>query len=159
MNISKNLIISALVFPVVALGIFTAFKKYKIEVGTKIVLPISGYDPRDLLSGHYLVYTVEYGATPDCDMGSQPEPSYYCIDAKRFYRFKPSTCSAIIRGRCQYNRFLADIEKFYIPEDKASELDKLVRGKEAAIEISVQFDGTAQVRDLLINGKSWRELY
>ena len=45
MNISKNLIISALVFPVVALGIFTAFKKYKIEVGTKIVLPISGYDP------------------------------------------------------------------------------------------------------------------
>lgn len=159
MKISKNLILSALVFPVIALGIFTAYKKYKFEVGTKFIFPISGYDPRDLLSGYYLIYTVEYGATPDCDMRSRPEPSYYCIDSKRFSRAKPADCSKFIRGRCQYNRFLADIEKFYIPEDKAKELDKLVRGKEAAIEISVQYDGTAQLRDLLINGESWRELY
>ena len=30
-------------------------------IGSEIILPISGFDPRDILSGHYLVYRIDYG--------------------------------------------------------------------------------------------------
>jgi len=68
----------------------------------------------------------------------------------------PQDCEVFIRGRCIAGRFVAGIERFYIPEEGSVELDRRVRGKEAALLLSVNQNGKAVIKDLLFNGKSWR---
>jgi uncharacterized membrane-anchored protein len=158
MNRSRILLIVALVFPIIALGILTGYKHYKVTVGTEVILPIEGYDPRDLLSGHYLTYRVNYGAKNICEQSKAIKHSvgYVCLQPKHFTYFKPETCQLMIKGNCSGSQFKAGIERFYIPENQASKLDKDVRSKKGSIVLSVTPDGHAQIKDLLINGKSWK---
>jgi uncharacterized membrane-anchored protein len=62
----------------------------------------------------------------------------------------------MIKGNCSGSQFKAGIERFYIPENQASKLDKDVRSKKGSIVLSVTPDGHAQIKDLLIDGKSWK---
>jgi uncharacterized membrane-anchored protein len=154
---SRTVLIAALLLPIVALGILTGYKHYKVTVGVKVTLPIEGYDPRDLLSGHYLTYRVIYGAKNICKMSQAKKNPvrYVCLQPKGFSYSKPMNCEIMIKGTCSGSRFKAGIERFYIPEASAGQLDKDVRSKKGSIVLSVTPDGHAQIKDLLINGKSW----
>ncbi len=157
MKPSKTILIIALVFPIVALGILTGYKHYHVTVGLEVTLPIEGYDPRDLLSGHYLIYRVKYGAKNLCKLSQvKKNPvGYVCLQPKGFSYKKPENCQIVIKGTCRGTLFKAGIERFYIPEDQAKRLDKDVRSKKGSIVISVTPDGKAQIKDLLIDGKPW----
>jgi uncharacterized membrane-anchored protein len=154
---SRRLLLFALIFPIAGLAALTAYKKYILSFGQEVVLPISGYDPRDLLSGHYLTYRVDYGLTQDCYSGSMTHDAYVCLDTKSVSYSYPDGCERLIKGQCRGSRFEAGIEKFYVPEDKAKILEDKVRDKSGSIVLSVTRDGRAQVKDLLIDGKSWRD--
>jgi uncharacterized membrane-anchored protein len=52
-----------LLVPVICLFIWNCFLWYDKESGTEITVRISGYDPRDLLSGHYIRYTIDWDKT------------------------------------------------------------------------------------------------
>ncbi len=52
--------IAALILPLIALSASWAFTHYKSQQGTTWIVPISGYDPRDLLRGHYVIYRYEW---------------------------------------------------------------------------------------------------
>ena len=54
-------------------------------------------------------------------------------------------------------RFEAGIERFYVPDDKAKHLEDLLRFNKAGVVLSITKDGKAQVKDLLINKRSWKE--
>lgn len=156
---SNRKLIAVLVFPIIALMLLTGYKSYLLNTGREVTLPITGYDPRDLLSGHYLTYRVEYGVENICKgmMGKMAMEAYVCLNPKQFSFSPLNNCLQMIRGTCRNSsRFEAGIERYYIPEEQASELDKLVRGGKASIVVSVQPSGKAQIKDLLINGKSWR---
>lgn len=167
---SKNGILIALCTPILVLLILTFYKKYILTVGQPVTLQITGYDPRDLLSGHYLIYRVDYGVKYKCDYRRYSVnqkankrlerlsnyPAYMCLENKTFTRRFPHECGLLIKGRCERGQFKAGIERFYIPESDAPRLDKLVRAKKASIVLSVMRDGRAQIKDLLIEGKSWK---
>jgi uncharacterized membrane-anchored protein len=157
MTRTKVALCIALLFPIISLITLTFYKKHLLETGYEVVLPVSGYDPRDLLSGHYIIYTVDYGVSNLCRNSAYLEEGYVCLDNKTFSFEKNPVCKLVIRGTCSGGRFEAGIEKFYIPEDKAEILDKKVRGKKASILISISPTGQAQVKDLLIEGKSWQQ--
>jgi uncharacterized membrane-anchored protein len=153
---SRKLLLVTLMIPILALLALTLFKSSNFFMGHEVELPIVGYDPRDLLSGHYLVYRVDYGvanlcATPDEVLG------FVCLDNRTFTHYNPDGCSLFIKGTCKHRRFEAGIDRFYIPEEKAAMLDQMVRGKQASIVISVTGSGYAQVKNLLLNGKPWEE--
>lgn len=154
---SRRTLIIALLIPIAALAALTAYKKYVLSFGQEIVLPISGYDPRDLLSGHYLIYQVEYGVGSICGGGAGPQTGFVCLSPKLFSYTAPNGCLKVIRGLCNNGRFEAGIEKYYIPEDKAKALEEKVRSKSASIVLSVTTDGQAQVKDLLIDGQPWKD--
>lgn len=96
--------------------------------GNEIALGVSGYDPRDLLSGHYLTYQVTYSPVEPCpdrkkdsercvcfaDQGSETEWSGSCNELPH------ESCRKYLRGSCRYGRFEAGIEKYFIPESYAS---------------------------------------
>jgi uncharacterized membrane-anchored protein len=145
-----------LLFPIVILLALTAYKRHILLSGQEVILPISGYDPRDLISGHYLRYRVEYGI-PDICYGEKNDSQsvFICLEKKISSIIQPGNCKIVIHGFCENSQFYAGIEKFYIPESQAKSLEELIRSKKASIVISVTTDGTAQVKDLLIDGKSW----
>ena len=155
---NKKITAIALLFPIIALMSLTAYKKIKIETGSKIILKIEGYDPRDLLSGHYITFRVKYNAKNICKKleYNRARKAYICLDSNQYFSYdKPAQCHSYIEGTCKGSRFKAGLNRFYIPQEHAHKLDKLVRNKNASIEVSVA-NGKALITDLLINDRSWK---
>lgn len=155
---TKKMLILTLVIPIFALIGLTAYKKYILSFGREFELPISGYDPRDLLAGHYLQYQIDYGMGGLCASGVDNEQTFVCLDPREFLYTKPSNCRALIEGTCTYGRFVAGIEKFFVPEEKAIELEQMIRDKPASIILSVTENGRVLVKELLIDGKPWNHI-
>lgn len=169
----------ALAFPVVCLAGLTAYKQVRVMAGTTIVIPIAGFDPRDLLSGHYLTYRLDMGegGASICDpgweaQGERPDAVSVCVAAQdgrmlfarriQLHELAPSGslpgCAVVLRGRCERGRFAAGIERFYVPEERAAALDRAVRSGKGAVVVAIDRTGAAAVKDLLIDGKPWREV-
>ena len=171
---NKKLLIFALAFPLAVFIGLTIYKHAKVTMGQEIILPVSGFDPRNILSGHYLIYQIDYGFTDHtgCSNWINNAKAYVCLNKDRYrhdayqsslYTYDSDDdiiageCAAIIKGRCERGRFTAGIEKFYIPEEHAQALDSAVRSGQGKIVLSVTRGGSAAVKDLLIDGKSWKK--
>lgn len=130
----------ALILPLlVPLGL--ALKaSHDIQTATVYRLPIAGYDPRDMLRGHYLVFQFAWpwaqGVTPDgqtcaahfenccvCLNGPADKPLAtlgVCTSAK--------SCPAQIKGRYDGDgRFDIGIDQYYIPESDSYRLEGMLR--------------------------------
>jgi len=51
---------AALVLPLLGLAATWVFTHVRAQQGTEWDVPIAGYDPRDLLRGHYVIYTYDW---------------------------------------------------------------------------------------------------
>ena len=49
-----------LLLPVICLFVWNCFLWYTKDSGVEIKVPVMGYDPRDLLSGHYIRYRIDW---------------------------------------------------------------------------------------------------
>lgn len=105
-------------------------------------VPIAGYDPRDMLRGHYLIFRFEWpwadNNIPDENAcADNPQNCCVCLSgdasapAAHLQVCPPSpdsTCPAPIRGRLRgEGDFDIGINRYYIPETRARELEKLLR--------------------------------
>lgn len=154
---NKKWLIAALVFPILVLLGITIKNQTGLSKGKEFTLPVEGFDPRDLISGHYLMYRVVYGSDIKCP--NEKIKSYVCMDPKTYFSFsKPSfgNCSLFIKGDCDHGNFKAGIERFYIPEQFSRELTEKIVKHKGKILISVSRRGDAQVKDLLIENCPWK---
>lgn len=127
----------------------------------EISLRVEGYDPRDLLTGHYLTYQVLYGTpVPEgIPTGSEvcacfnedphsPASARWigaCSD------MRASDCPLYIRGTKGYGDLIyANIERFYIPEEHSGAL--LTIPPNATIRVAIQKNGRALVRGMYVDG-------
>lgn len=104
-----------------------------------VTLAITGYDPRDLLSGHYIQFQINWDK---------------------------SDCAQFDQGICPKDRIWG-VQRFYIPEEFAPALDRrfrsaqLIGNKDKADTFEVIYAYPQNARptpkQLLINGKDWRE--
>lgn len=101
----------------------------------EIILRIQGFDPRDLLSGHYISYRIDW---------------------------ENSDCTQFENSKCPKQKFGTINQRFYIPEKDAYELDRRFRQADLNDDIfeiiyaySPRFIPVA--KRLLINGKDWQE--
>ncbi len=145
----KILLFAALAFPILGLLILTGIRAYRASTGYEMTFHVDGYDPRDLLSGRYVLYRVNYGPTDRCDEDRQQSLDYsrndknnrefeHCVcysdppDPDTGYwqsceSIEEASCPVFIRGTCNYGRFSAGIEKFFVPEEKADYYDQVLR--------------------------------
>ncbi len=152
---SKKLLIVALIIPILVLLGIVVKTEYQYRTGTEVELPIQGYDPRDLLSGYYITYTVDYGVEVCADKYQEYE-AYICLNPKQFSLTKPKNCNLFVQGMCKYGRFVAGVERFYASEFNAQQLDRTIRQQPMSIVLSVTDSGNAQVKYLLVDGKRWQ---
>lgn len=144
-------IIFSVLLPIIVLLYLTYSAKNTLSNGIDYELSISGFDPIDPLSGHYVTYRIDYGFNP-CE---NSEIECLCLEPNPTSISVPDSCStnsctSILRGSCKSGIFQAGIEKFFIPEDRAKEYDEIVRQGNSKIIITIRED-KALVKDLLLN--------
>lgn len=117
--------------PVIALLIWLGIILCHIYGGEKIPVRIKGYDPRGLLSGHYIFYTLDWENT-DCS------------------RFPDNLCPEKEFEKLKYGRY-------YVPENLGAPLEKELNQPENTAEILFSYQKGKQpfILKLLINGKEY----
>ena len=117
-----------------------------LTLAREVTLPVTGYDPRDLLYGHYLSYRVNYGITfPYPSI----EPSCVCL-SQGADGIAQATCPLFIRGTRDRNEFNAGIERYYIPEQYQHALSSIPQN--TTIKVRVAKSGSAYVTDMYVDG-------
>lgn len=152
----------ALLLPITVLAANTWFAQQQRTHGDTVVLPIHGFDPRDLLSGHYLTYNIDYGINDETGCPASDIEAVVCLtpEAHVFPSDElPTSCTQFISGSCDHDaRFITKLERFYIPEQYAKPLEKYVQNNRGELLISLDGTGNAAIRDLLIDGQPWKAL-
>lgn len=154
-----------LFIPVVILLGWVISIQTAVSTGTPVVLPVRGFDPRDILAGHYLAVAVDYGAfTSECAdrQGKQrweKTEAFFCLDIGKIVLNKPADCAVFIKGYCRYGRFDDNVSRFYIPEKLSRPLEQAVREPEnnPQLLLSVSRDGRAFPQDLILDGLPFAE--
>ena len=135
---NKRLLAVTLALPWFCLLGWALFLTASANSGRQITLPITGYDPRDLFSGRYIAYQIDWEKA-DC----RQFPEGICP--------KDDFCKEARWGReC----------RFYIPEATANELDSLFRSRSNNLKFEVVYSchsGQKPIaKQLLINQKDWQ---
>ncbi|MBO4520903.1 MAG: GDYXXLXY domain-containing protein [Alphaproteobacteria bacterium] len=158
-----------LFLPVLALLGWTLSVQSMISGGTRLDMPIRGYDPRDILAGNYLSVTVDYdGFSSECTVDDKSEDrrlrwekrdAFFCAETGKIVLGKPENCKTFIKGYCMYNRFHDDVSRFYVSEKTAGRLEKAIRNREnnPMLRLSVTQDGRAFPVDLILQGIPYKE--
>lgn len=150
-------LIIALIIPIVVLAGIASYHQFLSATGRDHVLAIEGYDPTDLLSGNYIRFRTKYETSRSC----LPKygPVFMCMKPSQYLMFSQpdSKCQEWINGECQGTSFEDGINRFYIPQEKARAIELEVLAGHAQIQLSVG-KGSYVVKDLLINGKNWKEM-
>ena len=125
----------------------------------EVTLAVTGYDPRDLLSGHYLRYRVDYGVgiplflNGDSICVCLPQTSEGPVKASWIGECKrrdPATCPLFIKGVALFHGIDAGIERYFIPEEHSDVLSRIPQ--DATIKVRVTKDGTPSVTGMFVGG-------
>lgn len=132
---SKKVIAVILSLPILFLGIWGIHLNIQKDSGIEVRIPITGYDPRDLLSGHYIQYKIDWDKF-DCDFSIADN---FCRD-----------------------KVWNEQQRFYIPEKYAKKLDNLFREKDnknMLFEVIYSYKKGRKpiAKELLINGENWKK--
>lgn len=116
--------------PVLILLLWVATIEVQIHQGKEVVVRIKGYDPRDLLAGHYIYYQLDWENTD---------------------------CSQFENGICPTKAF-ERTGRFYVSEKEAVMIEQELRDDDVQAEIVFSYQRGIQPKalDLLLDGQSWR---
>ncbi len=158
----------ALAFPLLVLAGLTLQAHWQRAHSEVWYFPVAGYDPRDLLRGHYLRFQIDVnrdGRDADCPR-ADPDCCYCLTPGKPVEGVgfeasiegvscaaAPEVCTAFVRARP-----LHALQRFYIPEARREFLGEVLREAASAdnahLEVAVDGNGTPAVRRLLVFGEA-----
>jgi len=161
---NHRLLLVAVIFPILGLLALIGRAELNLRSGRGWELPISGYDPRDLLSGHYLRYRYQLewrqGASRCGDAGTIDRRCCLCLEPRPGSR-EPlvhnvqcgavAGCLSWLRGSD-----LVGEQRYFVPAEHAAGLEQALRDRPAALRVAITDDGTLAVDTLLLDGAPWR---
>jgi GDYXXLXY protein len=149
---------AALLIPVVGLALIWADGHHKAQLGTDWDVPVTGYDPRDLLRGHFISYRY---AWPGLDQGENQPIGLYgdlCIkgtapiitsvtriDGPAPQAKPPQDCDSIARVQDSSMPEVDGLNRgiLFVPQTRAAAYEKNLADpkQEGLIRIRVRDDG------------------
>jgi hypothetical protein len=176
-------VIAALALPVLALAALVGDQERRVMGAPVLNVPLVGFDPRDLLYGHYLLaqFAWDWEREPAassaydgidggaCVLADVPKPRLRFLAGWTAGDDVDAACKMVMAGRGwprdgrQPPRFTPDNldrggggVRFYIPENRGSELEQLIRDRPGALtaDLAVRADGRVTIRGLRIDGKA-----
>lgn len=166
-----RLTILAVAVPLLGLLALVGRAQYATQHGLVWTIPIEGYDPRDLLHGRYLQYRyrLHWDGVDTCGdtFASAREPAVgccLCLTRVAVDGYDPHVrqlhcdeAETICDGMLRSESMLGP-QQYFVPEDRALELETALREREAAIELAIDPQRNAAVRELLLDRRPWREV-
>ena len=158
---NTRLIIS-LAIPILAILLSIGKSEYQVRSGEEWKFEIGGYDPRDLLKGHYLTYRILFDRDEkekkSCDKNDGILDCCLCLqrETSKVKTMRCETAAKLCDGMIN-EKFLPRLRKFYIPENRGKSLENLVRSRKAEILLSIHPSGDPNVKELLIDGEPWKQ--
>jgi hypothetical protein len=169
-------VIVSLALPVLSLAGLIGQQEWVLANARILSVPLTGFDPRDLLRGHYIraqmdwdwetaptveEYQVVDGAV--CVLEETPKPRVrFLPDWKAGDRTKDD-CRLVIAGHARPGARFAPTAldngdggiQFYVPEARASDLETLMRERPGSLtaDLAVRADGAAAIRALRVEGE------
>lgn len=115
--------------PFLALLLWLGYLELQYAAPPRVMVAVSGYDPRDILSGHYLRLTPEWNKTD---------------------------CRQFAGGSCPQARF-AKVYRYYLPQNDAAYLEKRLADDnlDVKLEFALPEKASPLIRALYINNMDW----
>lgn len=161
---SRRFVALAVALPLLAIVLGIVRAERFLGRTRDFVLEMGGYDPRDLLRGHYLQFQLRVDPLAErepCDPQAG-ETCCLCLTAAGSGAVSPAeraTCDTA-RDACDGMLPLAVLSRayrFYVPEARATELEEQLRDamprRAAHAVLAIAPDGTMRVRELRIDGR------
>lgn len=131
---NNKVIIAIVCFPILLICLWVSSLYVKIYTAKPVLIAVTGYDPRDLLSGHYVNLRPVWDKTD---------------------------CSQFADNECPRDRFRYSY-RFYLPEYDAILLDKIIgRTFDLNLHLSFAYEegstSSPSVIDMYIEGQPWKE--
>jgi hypothetical protein len=154
MSRSSLILLAALLLPTLVLAGWAGLIATRQAADPSTRVEIQGFDPRDLLRGHYLQAQLKLG------LQAGDAPACVCVEPENGSPGLPATrplasCQPQDVGSCRYP--LADplrVLRIYVPQEKAADLDRRLRMGEQKLSVAVHFQGNGEVgiSDLQVDG-------
>jgi uncharacterized membrane-anchored protein len=161
---SRKFVIVALALPLLAIGLGIVRAELFMSSAREFVFEIAGYDPRDLLRGHYLQFRLQVEPLPvreACD--DARGDCCLCltrVEADAVPYAERATC-ATARAECDgalHTRYLREPQRYYVPEARAHALEQrliaAMAHRRAHAVLALDQKGEARVRELRVDGES-----
>jgi uncharacterized membrane-anchored protein len=162
-TLGKRVLLALAIVDLLFFGGWVA-REESLRRGGRIHLPIEGYDPRDLLSGHYVRFQLVAVREAETLLrpGGANVPQTFCIDpkdglyhVKRVRTGSASSCSPFLRAtlneRAQWD---FGVDRFYVDERLANEARWIQANPDTYLIATVDGSGAVHPVDLVVNGKT-----
>jgi uncharacterized membrane-anchored protein len=161
---SRKFTLVAVTLPLLAIVLGIARAELSFARSRDFTFEVTGYDPRDLLRGHYLQFRLALDPLPAND-GCELEPEGCCLCVRQapgepVASVANSRCTAAQSG-CEAwlaPSFASQPLRYYVPEARALELERqlqtAVTQHKAHARMAVRRDGRANIRELRIDGRA-----
>lgn len=160
----RSLLIPALLLPLAVLVIAIVQAEHHLATSRVWLFEIEGFDPRDLLRGHYIQFRLvlrEDEPLEVCEEGSA-QSCCLCLTAT-----SPDTPPRVRRATCEraaaecdgilQTRFLPELTRYYIPEAVAPQLEARFReaaqGGRALLRVAIDAEGEPRIEALSLDGE------
>ena len=162
---NKKLLMVVMI-PFVLLCLLIARAEYHINSGAQWDFKVTGYDPRDLLRGHYLRFRLAYDWQEPRRQCAGDKGCSYCLTDVGEQAPKVQIIDTHLAKQCngfmQSDDLQAPLNRFYIPETHAKLAEDILRqariDNTAYLRLSINKAGIARIVDLLIDGRPLEEL-
>jgi uncharacterized membrane-anchored protein len=181
---SRRLAWLGVLIPVIGLLGLVARSEWSVRTGSVWIIPIQGFDPRDLLHGRYLMYAYAFNWQGHNECGTSagqprlpgPRPDPSAVGAGPL--LQPGCCLCLTRTKgkgtnpavrqidCQKakndchayvrSETVAPPQRFFVPEKRAAELEKALVDHKASIQLRARPSGSAAVVALYLDGRPCR---
>lgn len=170
----KKLLLLAVLFPVLILVGIMIKTELEIKKSKTVLIDIEGYDPRDILHGHYLNFRFKWNFDLEKTKlyanhleNIHPRKAKLCVLSNgQVYPVSTDDalydCEMEILGqfsaRPDRYDFHLGLERFYLPESQARNIELAFLQQKGQVKLAVNSQGKAVLLELYIGGKPWRDL-
>ena len=152
-----NILKVTALLPLIGIMLMMGRSHLRAKSGDVYRIQISGYDPRDLIHGHYLSYRFNIVTSTSSD--GQHNQRNYCFtkhakghDVTLVGKDQTKNCDAWLP-----QSKLKGSKKYLIPEAQAVQLEKALRQRESSVDLIIHANQTYTVGELYLDGLPWRE--
>lgn len=160
----RNLLIAALVLPLLVIVMGIVRSELHLAQGTLWAFDVDGYDPRDLLRGHFIQFRLDlHEESPNEECGDNDgDRCCLCLDKTNegqpplVRRISCESAQSQCDGLLQ-TRYLKELTRYYIPEQDAAKLETKFREaaarKQARLWVAIDKTGRPQIESLRLDGE------